>query len=134
MTKFIFLFTRIMFPAFILISCSSQKEITIIGYAYKKDKITIMNNGRRMLYLIVNDNEDANRLCSFNTKVEVVQSSPNIQLKIRLDSERKNLLDTVISIPINSKEPFVSFLHPTDTISKRSIFLGDLTDSSYIKY
>jgi len=116
------------------LSCSFQKEVTLIGFAYKNDSITIRQGKQILLNIRVTGSEDKNRLCSFNQKIKALQSPKGIQLNIRLDSSGTNLLDTIVLIQKNSKEPFISFLYPTETNSKRILFLGDETDSNYIKY
>lgn len=124
----IILFSLLLF----LFSC--KKEVEILGFAYRNDKVTIIKDDR-VFSILVNGNEDENKLCYFYKKLNLTSYGKDIKIKINLDSSKVRLLDTIIVISSNNKEPFISFLYPSnETRFNRTVFIADQADSTFIKY
>src|SRR5687767_14363198 len=90
-------------------SCNKKKEIRVMGFAYKADKITLHTEHKNYLDIDVSEMEDKNRICSFSKKMKLYSKKNDIKIFIVLDSGNIRLLDTFISIPGKFKEPFITF-------------------------
>ena len=76
-----------------------------------------------------------NKICSFNEELAIPFNKQDLVLNVTINSDRGKLLDTVINVSKNSKEPFVSIEYPSIKNSfRRTLFVADANDSSYIKY
>jgi hypothetical protein len=117
-------------------SCSKQKDLKVLGFAYRGENIVISEKGKAFLNSNINGNEDVQRICSFSYSIKVPLSGENdLMLRIVLDSSTIMLLDTIVDIPKTCKEPFISFIYPSmENNYKRLLFVADGTDNSYIKY
>lgn len=120
---------------FIFSSCTSLKKIKILGFVYQGEEVIIKENGETVMSFIPQGVEDENKICSFNEELAIPFKKQDLVLNVTINSDRGKLLDTVINVPKNSKEPFVSIQYPSFKNSfKRTLFVADANDSSYIKY
>ncbi|PTT01107.1 Uncharacterised protein [Flavobacterium hibernum] len=118
---------------YFLFSCSKEKEVKILGYAYNNDRIIVSIEGNVLFDKSIYGTIDKENLCSFyEPKIKI--SSSDIQVNFKIDSSGVSVLDTVITISSKIKAPFVSFIHPSKKSKhKRKIFLGDDNDERFFK-
>ena len=121
-----------------ILSCSlteKKEDVKVIGFAYKGDLIIITSNKKNILRSSITGVEDENGICSFNQRINLDFKKEDAKLNILAYSRGIKVLDTLLSISKNSKEPFISFIYPSMAKRKnRSVFIADATDSNYIKY
>ena len=116
---------------FLFISCTNEKKIQIIGFAYKNDNIRILDNKKNIFDLQIN-NSNANKLCTSIDTIFYTKSS-NDKLNVLIDSSGISVLDTVIIIPMKFKKPSIFFVCPSvKSKFKRIIFSDD--ENKYPKY
>jgi hypothetical protein len=119
---------------FIFISCTNEKKIQIIGFAYNNDDIRVLENGKNIFDLQINNNNNnnANKLCTSIDTIFYTKSS-NDKLNILIDSSGISVLDTCIIIPRKFKKPSIFFVCPSvKSKFKRIIFSDD--ESKYVIY
>lgn len=68
-----------------------------MGYAYRNEKIYILENTNKLYKIIPNGNLDINRLCSFY-EPDIKISSQNIKLNFKVDSSGITVLDSSLVI------------------------------------
>ncbi|EJL65539.1 hypothetical protein [Flavobacterium sp. CF136] len=126
--------TVLLFLFFIFSSCSDEREIKILGFAYNNDKIFISTKDQIIFGKQIHGSIDKNNLCSFyESRIKI--SSSKLRLNIKIDSCGISVLDTSLVISEKFKEPFISFLYPfSESSFKRKVFLRDQNDDSYITY
>lgn len=126
---------RLFLFCFILSSCTSLKKIKILGFVYQGEEVIIKENGEIVMHFTPKGVEDENKICSFNEELAIPFKKQDLVLNVTINSDRGKLLDTVINVSKNSKEPFVSIEYPSIKNSfRRTLFVADANDSSYIKY
>ncbi|MES1181681.1 MAG: hypothetical protein ABUL44_02700 [Flavobacterium sp.] len=114
-------------------SCAKQRKISLIGFAYQGDKIILHAEQNKKINISVNEGCSKNSLCSFSREVKLNSEDNGIRVNIVIDSSNVKLLDTLVIIPKNYKEPFISFLHPTvETNYSRELFIAD--EDGFPKY
>ena len=117
--------------AYLFIS-SFKKQITIVGFAYENDVITISQSKISLQTTIVDTiNENKKRVCNFYKEFYYYKFGNKVNLKIELDSANHKLLDTVLILTEKNKVPVISFEDPTKTKFKRRFFVIDQTDRLY---
>jgi hypothetical protein len=116
---------------FLLCSCSNKRVIEITGYGYKNDKVIVIENKKEIINFKVSGKEDEKRLCSFNeSKLKI--SSSDIKVNFQIDSSGIFVLDTLLIIPKELKNPFISVVYPSvKSKFKRKILLAD--DSMFVE-
>lgn len=117
-----------------IVSCESKENILITGVAHKNDIITIFNdNNQDVFKMTVNSNSiDNSGYCVLYEETEIYKKNRDFELRVVLDSSNLILVDTIIVIKKENKEPFILFADPKDFGFKREVFIDD--DSKYIKY
>lgn len=116
---------------FIFISCTNEKKIQIMGFAYSNDNIRILENKKNIFDLQIN-NVNANKLCTSIDTIFYTKNS-NDKLNILIDSSGISVLDTCIIIPREFKKPSIFFVCPSvKSKFKRMIFSDD--ESKYVIY
>lgn len=118
----------------VYMSCKPKKSILITGFAHKNDHISILDENNKIIYnLIVNtDFNDFSNLYVLYEETKIYKKNKDFNLRIILDSSNIKLIDTIVIINKENKEPFILFADPKDVGFKRKIFIDD--DSKYIKY
>ncbi|MFA7687895.1 MAG: hypothetical protein WCY25_08525 [Moheibacter sp.] len=124
----------IVYMVFILVSCRPKEKLSISGYAYENEVISIYNeNSIEVFNLKVNSEvTDISGLCVLFEQTNIYKKNKDFKIRVVLDSNNLKLIDTVVIIKKENKEPFILFADPKDTRFKRKIFIDD--DSRYIKY
>ena len=126
------------YAAFIIIfypSCSKKKEIKVLGYAYKGEKITVVHGIDTVFNFQVEDREDSNSVCSFYKTTDLNINRNKLIVRVVVYSDSINMLDTVINFSKQQKEPFISLLYPNNPKgNNRKLFVGDYADSVFLKY
>lgn len=126
---------RLFLFCFIFSSCTSLKKIKILGFVYRGEEVIIKENGEIVMRFTPQGVEDENKICSFNEELAIPFKKQDLVLNVAINSYRGKLLDTVVIVSKNSKEPFVSIEYPSIKKSfRRTLFVADTNDSSYIKY
>ena len=126
---------RLFLFCFIFSSCTSLKKIKILGFVYRGEEVIIKENGEIVMSFIPQGVEDENKICSFNEELTIPFKKQDLVLNVTISSDRVKLLDTIINVSKSSKEPFVSIQYPSIKNSfRRTLFVADANDSSYIKY
>lgn len=117
-----------------IVSCESKENILITGVAHKNDIITIFNdNNQDVFKMTVNSNSiDNSGYCVLYKETKIYKKNRDFELRVVLDSSNLILIDTIIVIKKENKEPYILFADPQDFGFKRKVFIDD--DSKYIKY
>lgn len=116
------------------LSCSKKREVEVLGYAYKGEKIAVIHDRDTVLNFKIEDNADSISICSFYKRADFNTNKEIVNLRVVVDSNHINVLDTVISFS-KQKEPFISLLYPHDLKdNKRKLFVGNHADSTFLKY
>lgn len=117
-----------------IVSCESKENILITGVAHKNDIITIFNdNNQDVFKMTVNSNSiDNSGYCVLYEETKIYKKNRDFELRVVLDSSNLILIDTIIVIKKENKEPYILFADPKDFGFKRKVFIDD--DSKYIKY
>jgi hypothetical protein len=106
-----------------------RKEIAIIGFAVKNDRIVIAETKANF---IAKDNENDKGLCSFYKKESVFTFSSYAELHIQIDSSGAKLLDTVLRVAFKNNKCLISFQDPFETNYRRGVFTVDETDKRLV--
>lgn len=126
---------RLFLLCFIFSSCTSLKKIKILGFVYRGEQVIIKKDGEIVMSFIPQGVEDENKICSFNEELALSFKKQDLLLSITINSNKGKLLDTIINVSKSSKEPFVSIQYPSIKNSfRRTLFVADANDSSYIIY
>lgn len=132
-SKSIFCFANVALLFVLFSSCSSRRILGIVGFARKDETINVQAGSELIFNFRVNGRDDNNGFSSLNEKIELKRYPEDVKLGITLDSGGIRLLDTLVTIPKKFKEPFISFLYPTQkTGFKSAIFIAD--ESTFVKY
>jgi hypothetical protein len=119
---------------FVFISCTKKREVKVLGYAYKGEKVIVTQDQDTLLDFKVEEGGDSISICSFYKKTDFDINKVKSILRIVVDSNSINVLDTVIYFS-KEKEPFISLLYPYDLKdNKRKIFVGNEADSTFLKF
>jgi hypothetical protein len=114
------------------LSCSKKREVNVLGYAYKGERITVTHEQDTVFNFKVENKGDSISICSFYEIAQFNTSKEKIILRVVVDSNSINVLDTIISFS-KEKEPFISLLYPHDLKdNKRKLFVGNHAD--FLKY
>lgn len=132
-TIIILLITNVILISFS--SCHRKKEVKVLGFAYKDDKVTILVAPKnKPLVITANTNQDSNKICSFYEKEKLYIEDNDTKVKIIIYSNNIKVLDTLVIIPKAYKEPFISFIYPSrETQHKRKIFIEDEAGGRILK-
>lgn len=134
LNKYSIVFSLFLF-CFIFSSCTSLKKIKILGFVHCGEEVIIKDNGEIVMSFIPQGVEGENKICSFNEELTIPFKKQDLVLNITINSGKAKLLDTSIYVSKSSKEPFVSIQYPSNKNSfRRTLFVADANDSSYIKY
>jgi len=118
----------------LFISCTKKRELNVLGYAYKGEKITVTNDQDTLLNFKIKDGGDSMSICSFYKRTVFNINKEKLILRVVVDSNSINVLDTIITFS-KEKEPFISLLYPHDSKdNKRKLFVGNQARSTFLKY
>lgn len=116
------------------LSCTKKREVKVLGYAYKGEKITLIQDQDTVLNFKIEDRGDSISVCSFYKTVDFNTNKKKLIIRVVVDSNSINVLDTIISFS-KLKEPFISLLYPYDLKdNRRKLFVGDEADTTFLKY
>ena len=126
--------TYCIFVFILFISCTKKREVKVLGYAYKGEKIIVTQDQDTLLDFKVEEGGDSVSICSFYKRTDLNINKEKLILRVVVDSNSINVLDTVIYFS-KEKEPFISLLYPYDLKdNKRKLFVGNEADSTFLKY
>lgn len=126
---------RILLLWLLLLGCSSSMKIKVLGFAYQGEEVLVKTNDRIIMRFKVEGAWNKDNVCSLNEELNVPIKTRDIVLQFIILYNDIKVLDTLISIPKGSKEPFISIQYPEENNKyKRSLFVADVMDSLYIKY
>jgi len=132
--KVVIIITYCIFVFVLFISCTKKREVKVLGYAYKGEKIIVTQDQDTLLDFKVEEGGDSISVCSFYKRTDFNINKEKLILKVVVDSNNIKVLDTVIYFS-KEKEPFISLLYPYDVKdNKRKLFLGNEADSTFLKY
>jgi|GEM_PF-1838512 len=117
----------LVFAIFLTYGCVEKKEVNITGFAFKGEIIKIYDGNKAVFEMKVNKNRE-NDLCILYEHFQISQNDQNVKLNIILDSSDIELIDTLLIIPLNNKQPFILFSDPLDTDYKRIVGIHDNMD------
>jgi len=113
----------LMLATFLIVLYSSKnREYKFTGYAYKNEIIKIKFS-RKTINIVANIDEDSVGLCFFTERIKYFHLMNPLKLNVQIDSLSSIILDTVLIIPNEYKEPVISFEYPTTNHFKRFVFL-----------
>lgn len=132
--KVVIIITYCIFVFILFISCTKKREVKVLGYAYKGEKIIVTQDQDTLLYFKVEEGGDSISICSFYKRTDFNINKEKLILRVVVDSNSINVLDTVLYFS-KEKEPFISLLYPYDLKdNKRKLFVGNEADSTFLKY
>jgi len=132
--KVVIIITHCIFVFILFISCTKKREVKVLGYAYKGEKIIVTQDQDTLLDFKVEEGGDSISICSFYKRTDFNINKEKLILRVVVDSNSINVLDTVIYFS-KEKEPFISLLYPYDLKdNKRKLFVGNEADSHFLKY
>lgn len=128
--KFIYFF---LLPLF---GCKEKREITITGFAWKNEIISIYNeNNNEFFSMRVDDkmkNEDGLSTLYYYTNIYV--RNKDIKLRVILDSANINLMDTIVLIPSSNNEPYILFGNPKYSNQLRTVEVYDDANFNILEF
>ncbi|OQP66225.1 hypothetical protein [Niastella populi] len=125
--------TYCIFIFIFFLSCAEKREVRVLGFAYKGERITVMHEQDTIVSFKAEDNADSISICSFYKTADLKFNKEILNVKVVVDSNKVNVLDTTISIT-KLKEPFISLLYPHDLKgNERNVFVDDEADSTFLK-
>jgi len=114
-------------------ACSVKNEVEIFGYLYKDEVATLTIDDDTIMKFKMDCKTYSNSTCYFSKKV--YYNNKSVSLKVTVDSTNIRVLDTVIKLSSEVKKPFISLIDPSGKkTTKRELFLGDESDSTFFKY
>ena len=132
--KALILITQSIFIFIFFLSCSQKREVKVLGYAYKGERIKVIHDKDTVLNFKIEDIGDSLSVCSFYKTADYNINKEKLVVRVVVDSNNINMLDTFISLR-KLKEPFISLLYPYDLKdNRRELFVGDEADSTFLKY
>src|SRR5690606_792664 len=118
---------RILLLWLLLLGCSSSMKIKGLGFAYQGEEVLVKTNDRIILRFKVEGAWNKDHVCSLNEELNVPIKTRDIVLQFIILYNDIKVLDTLISIPKGSKEPFISIQYPEENNKyKRSLFVADV--------